>query len=123
FSKTTSGTRLFFPYNAIFRNIKVTGRQKGARLIRIPQPNHYHLSDEGSYDGVRLHPNATIIFDNIQLDQLPAGAPDAVKNVHFQLGDGTERDYDDANSLYPKIYFSHCENICAYMQSGIAEVY
>jgi len=122
FAKTKEGTRLFFPYDVVFRNIKVTGRKQGVRLLKIQQPFHYNLAREGGYDGARLQPNATMVFDNIQLDKLPAAALDAVDQVHFQLGDGSGTAFDDNKALYPKVLFSNCENICAYLRSGIADV-
>jgi len=122
FGKTKEGTRLFFPYDAVFRNIQVTGRNQGVRLLKIQQPFYYDLKREGGYDGVRVQPNATLIFDNIQLDKLPAAAPDSVDQVHFQLGDGSGTAFEDGNALYLKVLFRNCENISAYLRSGIADV-
>ena len=123
FSKTQDGARLFFPYDMVFRNIHVTGRERGVRLMKIPQPYHFDLEREGGYDGARLRTNSTIIFDNIQLETLPSAAADSVDQVHFQLGDGSGAAFEDNNALYPKVLFSHCENVGAYLRSGIADVY
>jgi hypothetical protein len=122
FSKTQDGARLFFPYDVVFRNIHVTGRKQGVRLMKIQQPYEFNLEREGSYDGVRLQHNSSMIFDNIQLDKLPASPSDSADQVHFQLGDGRATAFADNNALYPKISFTNCENICAYFLNGIADV-
>ena len=121
FGKTKSGLRLFYPYDVVFRNIHVTGRDQGVRLMKIAQPYNFDIGREGGYDGIRLHPNSTMIFDNIQLEKIAAASALSADNVHFQLGDGSSASYADEKALYAKVLFSNCQNICAYLVNGIAD--
>lgn len=121
FGKTKSGLRLFYPYNVVLRNIHVTGRKQGVRLMKIAQPYSFDIGRDGSYDGIQLQPNSTIVFDNIQLEKIAAGSALSSDNVHFQLGDGSTAAYEDQNALYAKIHFANCENVCAYFINGIAD--
>jgi len=43
FSRTETGTRLFFANRIEFQNIRVDGREQGVRLMRIPNPQRYDL--------------------------------------------------------------------------------
>lgn len=122
FSKTESGLRLFYPYNLVFRNVRVSGRTKGVRLIKLPQPYSFDMGRAGSYDGIQLQPNGILVFDNIQLEKIAAGPALSADNTHLQLGDGAAATYEDEKALYAKIHFSNCENVCAYFINSIAAV-
>jgi hypothetical protein len=122
FSISENGSRFFFPHDATFHNILVTGREQGVRLVQIVQPAGFDMARDGSYDGVRLQPNSRLFFDNIQLEKIDPAAPAVPANSHFQLGDGKPASAMDKRSLYPRIHFSHCENIRAFLTGGIADV-
>ena len=122
FSKTETGTRLFFPTHIEFRNILVQGRELGVRLLRLPNPHHYDLRKNGAYDGNQLHENCTMIFDNVQLEKLPpADLTDEEDDpMHLIIGNDTEQTYADALALYPKIRFTECDNVTVYLGHCIA---
>ncbi len=122
FSISEKGSRLFFPHDATFCNILVTGRGQGIRLLKIIQPAGYDLERDGSYDGVRVQPNSRLFFENIQLEKINPAAPTLPENAHFQLGDGKPNVKFDKRSLVARIHFSHCKNIRAFFAGGIADV-
>jgi hypothetical protein len=121
FSQTVAGTRLLFPSQLAFRNIRVEGREAGVRLLRLPNPQHYDLRRSGGYDGSRLSPNCLIAVENVQLEQLTPDRPGDAGNVHLLLG-GDAAEYADALALYPKIRFTDCEGVCVYLANSIASV-
>ena len=120
FSKTKNNARLFFPHRIEFRNITVEGRKQGVRLIRIPNPHHYDLRRNGGYDGTQLHANSTILCDNVQLEKFTQEIADDDEQVHILIGGESATDYADARALYPKMRFTDCENISAYLGNCIA---
>ncbi len=120
FSKTKNNTRLFFPHRIEFRNITVEGRKQGVRLIRIPNPQYYDLRRNGGYDGTQLHANSTLICDNIQLEKFTQEIADDDEQVHILIGGESAVDYADKLALYPKMRFTDCENISAYLGNCIA---
>ena len=120
FSKTDNGTRLFFPNQITFRDISVQGRQKGVRLIRIPNPQHYEIAREGSYDGDQLTPNCTIICDNVDLENFTPRNPQDTRRAHLRIGDETTSEYSDAHALYPQIRFTECNNVSLVLNHAIA---
>jgi hypothetical protein len=120
FSKTDNGTRLFFPTSITFQNIEVKEREKGVRLIRIPNPHHYDLSQNGDYDENQLKTNCTLICDNVQLEELIPENPGDTKAVHLLIGEKTTRDYADSFALYPEIHFTNCKNVGIYLGHCIA---
>ena len=111
FSRNSNGQRLLFPHQLIFRNIKVTGREQGIRLIRISNPYHYMLYHTGGDDGIYLKTNCTIICDNVHLEKMIQASPGDPDQVHLLIGNEKDIKYADENALYPKIVFSDCENV------------
>jgi len=123
FSKTDDNARLFFPRRLEFRNIAVEGREQGVRIMRIPDPYHYDLRSGGVYDGSRLKPNCTLICDNVQLEKLTPQSPDDTEQVHLLIGGESAPDYADHLALYPKIRFTDCDNVSAYLRNCIASAF
>lgn len=123
FSKTDEGSRLFFPRRIEFRNITVDGREKGVRLIRIPDPYHYDLRRSGAYDGSQLKPNCDLVCDNVQLEALTPRNPDDTEQVHLLIGGEAAVDYADQLALYPKIRFTDCEKVSLYLGNCIASAF
>ena len=122
FSKTQDDSRLFFPEHVSFRNIRVRGRESGVRLISIPEPYHYDLGVEGGFDGVQLQANCQMIFENIDLEDLPPAKPGATGDVHFRLGGNAKEKYADALALYPRVAFINCRGVSAYLGGSAADV-
>lgn len=120
FSRTENGTGLFFPRRLTFRDIAVTGREQGVRLMEIPDPYHFDLGPGGAYDGSLLSPNCTIVCERVQLEKLTPQASDDVANMHLVLGSGTAGEYADNRALHPAIRFTECDNVAAYFGSSIA---
>ena len=115
FSKTDDGTRLFFPKSITFCNIAVEGREQGVRLMRIPNPHHYDLRQNGTYDGNQIQTNNTLICDNVHLGKLIPENPNDIKNVHLSMGGETASDYADGLALYSQIRFTDCKNVSIYL--------
>ncbi len=120
FSKTDDGARLFFAHRVEFRNIRVEGRARGVRLIRVPDPYGYELPNEFVYDGSRMKPNCAVICDGVQLEALTPRTADDAQEVHLLLGGKTAVGYADSQALCPKIRFSDCENVSLYLGNCIA---
>jgi|GEM_PF-437957 len=121
FGKTKTGRRLFFPSRVSFKNVQVVGRSQGVRLVQIQQPANYEMPNEGSYDGVLLETNTRLFFENVQLEKLPATAPQTSEQVHFRLGDTTSP-AADKDSLYPAIRFADCDNLSLFLGDSIADI-
>ena len=111
FSKGHGG-RLFFPQHVVFRNILVRNRERGVRLMRLPNPYGYDVRREGGCDEDRFRPNCTILCDNVQLDGAIPARPDDIGSAQLLLGTKGGGDYEDGRALFPKILFRDCENIC-----------
>lgn len=123
FSRTTDGTRLFFPHSVEFRNIMVEGREQGVRLLRIANPYHYDTRRKGTYDGARVSANSALLFENIQLEKLTPKTPADTDQMHLSIGGEEAADYLDDRALYPKIGFSGCEHLNLYLNHCIADVF
>jgi len=120
FSQTEGGSRLFFPTDVQFSDVRVKGRDQGVRLLRIPQPWHYDLGRPGGYDGSRLNANCTIDVDDVQLEKLTPAGPADTDNVHLLLGGPEAQEYTDEMALYPKIRFRNCDDVSVYMGNATA---
>lgn len=108
FSKTKNGKRLFFPEYLEFRNIRVTGRDKGVRLLKISNPHTYILEKSGSYDGIRLKSNSCMIFQNIHLEDLEK---EKLTEAHLYITNPKDEEYEDEYALYPSVKFYNCEGV------------
>ncbi len=122
FAKTKDGARHFFPRLFTARNVTVTGRQQGVRLTKIIDPYHYDLGREGGYDGQLLNPNSQMVFENIQLEEIPASKPNDREQVHFRMGTQAGTAYQDTHALYPQIRFTNCPNLSVYLGGSAANV-
>src|SRR5690606_28177028 len=105
FSVSNKGERLFFPKSLIFKNIFVEGRNKGVRIMEIPDPQSYFMSKPGSYDGSFIDFNSFIHFDSIQLEKI-VNEDDNPNHLKISFGSALTK-YNE-NSLYPKIHISNC---------------
>jgi hypothetical protein len=123
FSKTETGSRLFFPNHIEFRDVRVEGREHGVRLLRIPNPGHYNLRRQGRYDGNELEANCTLVVDNVQLEKMVPKYPSDTDRVHLLIGGANTAEYVDQMSLYPEIRFTDCDDVSVYMENCIAGVF
>src|SRR5690606_32027977 len=105
FSVSNKGERLFFPKSLVFKNVFVDGRAKGVRLIEIPDPQSYFVSESGYYDGAFISHNSYIHFDSIQLEEI---IEDESNPNHLKFNFTSAVAKYDKNSLYPKIHISNC---------------
>ncbi len=122
FSKSTAGPRLFFAHQITVRNVTVSGRQQGVRLLAVPSPYHYDVGRDGSYDGVQLVPNCRMVFENVLLEEFPATKANDTANVHLRLGGKGSLAYQDTRALYPHIRVTNCPNFSAFLGGSAAEV-
>jgi hypothetical protein len=123
FSKNKVGQRLFFPSRLNFRNIAVTGREQGIRLIRIPDPFDYILPFSGGCDNRLLSPNCKVICDNVQLEKIIGKTSGDPEQVHLLIGGEQPKNYADNMALYPKIVFRDCENVSLLLSQCAASVH
>ena len=108
---------LFFPDKLEFSNISVRGRKQGVRLLQIYDCSKFHMSKEGSYDGVRLLSNSRMLFRNIDLENLSGNIGNKLSDRnHLYLNDIQEGKRADA--LYPDIRIQDCNNLRAYLGRG-----
>lgn len=122
YSLTADDSRHFFPHHFSARNVTVAGRQQGVRIVDIPEPYHYLLAKEGSYDGDRLQANCQMVFENLVLEEIPAGAAGSPEAAHLRLGKTGKESYTDGRALYPHIRITNCPNLCLYLGGSAADV-
>jgi hypothetical protein len=123
FSKTRAGTRLFFPQRLTFRNIAVTGREQGVRLIQLPDPYHFDLGRSGGCDADQWDANCILVCDNVQLERSSPSRPDDPGQSHLVLGGGDPDAYADHLALYPKIVFIDCDHVSVHLAGCAASVF
>lgn len=113
FGRLSHGSRLFLPHRIDFRRIAVENRERGVRLIDIPEPSHYEQARPGSHDGARLRANCTIVCEDVELEQAlePGG-------FHLRIGDGPAE--FDSRSLHPRIRFTDSEDARLHLDSSVA---
>jgi hypothetical protein len=120
FSRTDTGTRLFFPNHIEFQDIRVDAREQGVRLMRIPNPQHYDLRQGGAYDGSTLEANCRLVVDKVQLEEMSPKNPNDADQVHLLIGGTQATDHSDELSLFPKIRFTDCADVSVYLGNCIA---
>jgi hypothetical protein len=123
FSKTSTGSRLFFPNHIEFSDVRVGGRERGVRLLRIPNPHDYDLQRQGGYDGSRLEANCTLVADAVQLEKMVPKYPNDTDDVHLLIGGADGADYADQVSLFPEIRFTDCDDVSVYLGNCIANAF
>jgi hypothetical protein len=101
FSKMKSGERLFFPHAVSFRNVVVEGRSKGVRLLEVPAPQDYRQPRPGGVG----EPNASLVFENIQLEQEGAR--------HLLLNNQPSQPLADEYALCPEVRIVNCHHFSA----------
>lgn len=117
FSETQHGERLFFPSSLVCRDITVKQREKGLRLIKIVSPETYRLTRSGGDKNGFLQSNSTIVFKNLQLEQI-----NEEDVFHLQFS-GVQSDRYNDNSLYPDIHFSFCDGLKVDLAGAAANVW
>lgn len=115
-----SGT--FFPHLIAVRNVSVRGRSQGVRLINVPDPYGYTLSQKGDFNGDLLQANCQMVFENIQLEDIAESAPDHPDSTHLRLGSTGETKYAEGRGLYPRIRISECSPLSMYLGGSAASV-
>ncbi len=122
----TSGKEVgtvFFPHLISARNVTVAGRSQGIRLANIPDPYHYWLPKEGVYDGDLLQANCQMIFDTIDLEEMPESEPGSTKHVHMRLGETAKSNYAKSHGVYPNIHVTNCSDLSMYLGGCAANVH
>ncbi len=117
FGKTKDESRLFFPTYVNIANVRVKGRDKGLRLMKVVDPQHLLLNKLGSYDEVDIENNTELVFSDIDLEDLNTAEPEA---CHFSLISNDAEAYS-ASSLYPKVSFQRCKNLQIETKRTIAD--
>ncbi len=123
FSQTETGARLFFPHHITFRDVRVTGREQGVRLLRIPDPQHYDVGRPGRYNGSTLEANCTLVAETVQLEKTTPKYPGDTDAVHLLIGSKARAEYADPMSLFPEIRFTDCDNVCVYLGDCITSTF
>ncbi|MEF3313379.1 hypothetical protein PV433_31300 [Paenibacillus sp. GYB004] len=122
FSATSQGHRLFFPQLIEFVGVTVTGREKGVRIMEIPNPFGYDVRKPGGYDDQQVRTNCYMRFENIQCEKTPAQASQSVSHVNFMLGGLSTAPYADDRALYPKIEMVNCGDLFVHFKGASADV-
>ncbi|WP_437192076.1 hypothetical protein [Planctomicrobium sp. SH527] len=122
FSTTKEDAIVFFPHAISFRNVTVTGRDKGMRIVSIPSPYHYQMPRSGGYDGNLLQTNCQMEFANLDLEEIPASVPGAALQAHLNLGSKGSMAYPEGRGLYPNIQVTNCPNLCLSLGGSAANV-
>ena len=124
FSKITgTNARLFFPQTIEFANVTVIGREKGVRILEIPNPYSFDLGKPGGYDAQRVKPNCTMRFVNIQGEKVPPQNSQSTTHVNFLLYALGTAAYEDEYALYPKIDIINCGDFFGHFKGSVADVY
>lgn len=112
FSRTSDGSRVFFPRRILFRQVRVEGRSQGVRLLRLPDPTHYDVGAKGGEEGGLLRSNCEIICEDVQLEGLTPAGPNDIDSAHLVIGGDGSADYADGLALFPKLRFKDCDGLC-----------
>jgi hypothetical protein len=121
FSRTSNGSRLFFPKRIGLRRIHVVGRVQGVRLLRLPDPSHFDLGAEGGEADGLLRSNCEITCDDVHLERVTPGA-DVAGSAHLVIGSVDAVGTADANALIPKLHFSNCDGLVVTLLDCAASV-
>lgn len=101
--RPTSGEDYFFPEEVLFENIKVVGREEGARLFVIGNINHFKTRKKGGFNSAgQLITNTNLVFKNVKTATPMEGAGIFTTNVGA---------YDAAlgeNSIYIDLTIDSC---------------
>ncbi len=97
---------LFFPEFSEFRNIAVEGGGKGVRLLNLADLHGFISTNEGTYDGIQMVPNAQLLFENVSLETEIPGMKK--QGVHLNLASPTKN--REELRLFPRIIFKNCHH-------------
>lgn len=122
FSRTSDGSRLFFPRRIAFRRVRVVGRDQGVRLLRLPDPAHFDLGVEGSEENGLVRSNCEILCEEVQLERLTSAGPDDIDSAHLLIGGEEEIDYADPLALFPRLHFKDCDGLSVLLMNCVARV-
>jgi len=121
-SRNQHGQRLFFPQLLCFRNIRVVNRERGVRILSIPDPYQYDVRRPGGCDDNRIDPNCTLVCDMVQLERTVPAKPGDARQCHLVLGGDTDAAYADALALFPRIVFRECPHVAIHLDNCAASV-
>lgn len=121
FSVSKGGDRQFFPGQVLMKDISVVGRHKGVRLLKLHDPSYYQVTKAGKLTDYQLDTNATLIFENIDLEEINEQSEDPDKDHHLFVKIAKKPDYM-TNSLYPAIFIIHCNGLKGLLQNMAANV-
>jgi len=123
FSMTSEGERLFFPGYINLKNIKVKGRQRGIRIMKLVDAKNYYLLKRGDYDGSMMQSNCSMVLDQVDLEPLEVNS-EGDGNGHLVVSEGdksSEGNYD-AHAPHIKLIVKDCDAFSAEMHSIRAEL-
>lgn len=120
--KEIGASSVFFPHLLSARNVTVAGRKQGIRLASIPDPYRYVLPQEGRYDGDLLQANCQMIFENLDLENIPESDPDSPHSVHLRLGTKASASYAEGRGVYPHVSVKNCSRLSMYLGGSAANV-
>ncbi|MGX5816565.1 hypothetical protein ACWKWU_00120 [Chitinophaga lutea] len=109
FSRMSNGERMFFPQTLVFKDIVVEGRETGVRLIQLPTPQDFRQSKKGGVKDGLLQANATLLFENVQLEPLTEG-------VHLLVNASPGKPAMDEYALFPEVRIVNCPGVSVNMR-------
>jgi hypothetical protein len=92
--------RAYFPYGVEFKNILVEGREKGLRLMRLPDFSSLLAWKSSPFDYV---PNVQLLFENVMTEQMDEKQIRSGKEFHFFIEPSKKE-----SLLYPEIEIRKC---------------
>ncbi|MFI4875054.1 MAG: hypothetical protein ACIALR_06945 [Blastopirellula sp. JB062] len=121
-SKEVGASSVFFPHLISARNVTVAGRKQGIRLANVPDPYHYLLPKAGGYDGDQLRSNCQMIFENLELEDIPESEPNSSDDVHLRFGAKASTSYSEGRGVYPHISVKNCSGLGMHLGGGAANI-
>ncbi len=97
---------IFFPYDCVFKDIRVEGRSKGARLMRLPDFSKLYALSETDARPTGDTPNARFVFSNVALEKPDEAKLKADEAFHLQIA--PRKAASGETMFYPEIIVEEC---------------
>lgn len=121
FAISKGGDRQFFPRQILMKDIRVVGRGKGVRLLKLHDPSHYTLSKAGNLTDYQLETNALMLFEDIDLEEITEQSADSENDQHIFVKLSRDANYQP-DSLYPAVFISRCNGFRGLFQNIAANI-
>src|SRR5690606_35899559 len=95
------------------------GRQEGAQLIEISNPQNFKLLRKGGYNNVEVISNCKMIFEDIQLAEYSSN--NIIEKAHISFK-SIDNSYLDEFALYPEIYITGCKNFVGHLGKHVMDL-